>query len=133
MEVMRDKDTAWKESEPATFSGRGRIKRLPDYTGDPNVRVYRVEFDPTVRTNWHTHSGLQILLVAEGKCRLQKEGGPVQEIGAGDMAFFPASEKHWHGASPDGGMTHIAINLGAETNWLEPVTDEQYSKFYKQV
>ena len=127
MEIIRNDEIAWELSDPARFSGKGRIKRLPGRDGDPAIRAYRVEFEPTVRTNWHTHSGVQILLIVEGKCRVQKQGEAIQEVGVGDMVYIAPGEKHWHGASPDTRMTHIALNLNAETTWLEPVSDEQYA------
>ena len=84
-----------------------------------------VTFEPRARTAWHTHPKGQILVVAAGAGRVQREGGPVEEIRPGDVVLIPAGEKHWHGASPDKAMTHIAINE-APTNWMDKVTDEQY-------
>ena len=52
----------------------------------------------------------------------------MREVTAGDTVSIAAGEKHWHGASPDTAMTHVAINLDATTEWLEPVTDEEYRR-----
>jgi quercetin dioxygenase-like cupin family protein len=41
--------------------------------------------------------------------RLQRLGGPIEEIRPGDVVWFPPGEKHWHGAAPTTAMTHIAI------------------------
>jgi quercetin dioxygenase-like cupin family protein len=71
------------------------------------------------------------LLVTAGLGRVQREGGPVESIRPGDIVWFPAGEKHWHGASPDCAMTHIAIAEaldGKVVEWMEKVTDEQYRK-----
>ena len=35
-------------------------------------------------------------------------GGPIEEIRPGDVVWFEPGEKHWHGASPNAAMTHIA-------------------------
>jgi quercetin dioxygenase-like cupin family protein len=62
---------------------------------------------------------------------VQREGGPVAEIRAGDVVWFAAGEKHWHGASATTAMQHIAINEaldGKAVEWLEPVSDEEYSR-----
>jgi quercetin dioxygenase-like cupin family protein len=62
---------------------------------------------------------------------VQKEGGTVEEIHPGDIVWFDANEKHWHGASPTVGMTHIAIQeqLGGKVvDWMEKVSDDQYHK-----
>jgi quercetin dioxygenase-like cupin family protein len=36
--------------------------------------------------------------------------GLVQEIRPGDVVWIPPGQKHWHGATPTSGMTHVAIN-----------------------
>ena len=78
-------------------------------------------FEPGAATNWHTHSDVQILYVVEGRCAIQTWGGVVEVAEAGDVVRFAPGEKHWHGATADGPMTHVAINLGESTEWLEPV------------
>ncbi len=97
----------------------------------PGAGLFRVLFEPGARTNWHTHPEGQFLYVVTGTGRAQREGEPVVEIEAGDVVYFAPDEKHWHGASPDTFMVHIAINpaLSTEggTDWMEPVTDEQYA------
>lgn len=91
------------------------------------VNIYRVEFDAGARTHWHTHTGPQWLLVVEGRVRVQKWGEPVQDLAAGDAAVIEPGEKHWHGAAPGSRGTHLAVNIKAATEWLEPVSDEQYA------
>lgn len=47
-----------------------------------------------------------------------------------DVVWFPAGEKHWHGAAPTEAMTHLAIqeHLDGETaDWMEKVSDDQYT------
>jgi len=51
----------------------------------------------------------QALLVLSGLGRVQREGGPIEVIRPGDIVWFAPGEKHWHGASPDCAMSHIAI------------------------
>lgn len=94
------------------------------------VRASRVSFEPGARTAWHTHPLGQSLHVLSGLGRVQTWGGPVREIRPGDTVWIPPGEKHWHGASPDAGMVHIAIQEaldGSQVNWMEHVTDEQYA------
>jgi quercetin dioxygenase-like cupin family protein len=97
----------------------------------PDAGVFRVLFEPKARTNWHTHPEGQILYVVTGEGRAQQEGEPVVEIGPGDVVYFAPGEKHWHGAGPDTFMVHMAINpantTGGGTDWMEPVTDEEYA------
>lgn len=86
-----------------------------------------VTFEPGARTAWHTHPLGQTLIVTSGKGRVQREGGPVEEIGLGDIVWFPPGEKHWHGAAPDTAMSHIAIaeadESGSVVTWLEMGSD----------
>jgi quercetin dioxygenase-like cupin family protein len=73
----------------------------------------------------------QTLIVMSGCGWVQREGGPVEEIRPGDVVWFEPVEKHWHGATPNTAMTHIAIAEaldGKAVDWLEKVSDEQYLK-----
>jgi quercetin dioxygenase-like cupin family protein len=88
-----------------------------------------VTFEPGARTAWHTHPLGQVLIVTFGCGWAQREGGPVEEIRPGDVVWFQAGEKHWHGATATTAMTHIAIQEALDGNavdWMEKVTDEQY-------
>ena len=83
------------------------------------------------RTAWHTHPLGQTLIVTSGLGRVQREGGPIEEIRPGDVIWFPPGEKHWHGATPTTAMAHSAIQEalnGKQVDWLEQVSDEQYRK-----
>ena len=126
MQVFRAPDIALEGADPKNFRGDARVKRLATAEGGEPVAVYWVDFEPGGRTNWHTHSGVQLLLVTKGRGRLQKWGEPVLEIGAGDTAYIAPNEKHWHGAAPGTRMVHFAVNLNLRTTWLEPVSEEQY-------
>lgn len=88
-----------------------------------------VTFEPGARTAWHTHPLGQTLIINAGVGLIRQWGSPVQEMRPGDVMWIPPGVKHWHGASPTGGMTHIAINEaldGKAVDWMEKVTDEQY-------
>jgi len=94
------------------------------------VRAVRVAFAPSARTAWHTHPLGQTLHVTQGIGRFCKEGEAVIEIRAGDTVFIPPNIRHWHGASPDHGMVHIAIHEaldGSHVSWQEPVSDSDYN------
>jgi len=126
MKRLDVRDLAGKPGDPAYFTGAVTLRPLGGTEPPSNVKLIRVEFPAGARTNWHTHSGVQVLVVAAGRCRFQHAGGPVEEAGTGETIWIPAGEKHWHGATPDAAMAHIAVNIDFETEWLEPVTDEQY-------
>jgi len=71
----------------------------------------------------------QTLIVTEGLGRVQRWGGPIEDIRPGDVIWFPPGEKHWHGATPTTAVTYIAIQeqlSGSTVDWMELVSDEQY-------
>jgi quercetin dioxygenase-like cupin family protein len=111
------------------FTGSFRIDAPFKGSGDARVGGATVTFDPGARTAWHTHPLGQTLLVLSGLGLVQRAGGPIEAIRPGDIVWFPPGEKHWHGASPDCAMSHIAIaeaRDGKSVDWMEKVTDEQY-------
>ncbi|WP_329113516.1 (R)-mandelonitrile lyase [Streptomyces sp. NBC_01465] len=78
------------------------------------IRMFSVHFAPGARTAWHTHPHGQILHVTEGEGLVQREGGPVEPIRAGDTVWIEPGERHWHGAGPRTFMTHLAVVEAAE-------------------
>ena len=112
------------------FTGTVRIDPLFQPHDPGRAAAAAVTFEPGARTAWHTHPLGQTLIVTAGAGRAQRWGGPIEEIRPGDVVWFPAGEKHWHGASPTTAMTHIAIQEsldGKAVEWLEQVSDAQYS------
>ena len=113
------------------FTGTVRIDPLFQTSAPARAAGASVTFEPGARTAWHTHPLGQTLIVTSGCGWVQKWGGPVEEIRPGDVVLFAPGEKHWHGASPNTAMTHIAIQEaqdGKVVNWMEQVSDEQYRK-----
>jgi quercetin dioxygenase-like cupin family protein len=127
MKQFQGDEIPFEPADSNNFVGSARVKRLPlvEQPGQ-SVIVYLVAFEPGARTNWHRHSAPQLLLVKEGRGLVQKWGEPVRAIAAGDAVAIEPNEKHWHGAGPETRMTHFAVNLTLTTEWLEPVSDDQY-------
>lgn len=126
-----------------TRAGSRPINAVPsqNFTGAVNVEMLHfpedperasagtVRFPPGGRTAWHSHPLGQTLVVTAGIGRVQRWGGPLQEIDVGDVVHIPADVKHWHGAARDSAMTHIAITevlAATAAQWMEQVTDAQY-------
>ena len=126
MKSFQGNDAPFEPADPKNFVGRARVKRFALVDGSQPVIVYLVEFDAGGRTNWHTHSAPQLLLVKEGRGLVQKWGEPARKIQAGDAVTIEPHEKHWHGAAWGTAMAHFAVNLNLTTQWLEPVSDDQY-------
>jgi quercetin dioxygenase-like cupin family protein len=113
------------------FTGTVRIDPLFQPNEFRRAAAATVTFEPGARTAWHTHPLGQTLIVLSGVGWVQREGGPIEEIHPGDIVWFSAGEKHWHGASPSMAMSHIAIQEqlnGKVVDWMEHVSDEQYRK-----
>ena len=113
------------------FTGAVRIDSLFQPNEHRRAAAATVTFEPGARTAWHTHPLGQTLIVTAGLGWAQREGGTIEEIRPGDIVWFPAGEKHWHGASPTMAMTHIAIQEqldGKVVDWMEKVSDEQYRR-----
>ena len=129
MEIKRSGSQPSTRGPADWFTGFVRIDPL--FPANPPARTAgnAVTFEPGARTAWHTHPLGQVLIVTVGCGRVQRWGGPVEEIHPGDVVWFSPQEKHWHGAAPATAMTHIAIQEsldGKPVEWMEKVSDEQY-------
>jgi quercetin dioxygenase-like cupin family protein len=129
MEIKRSGSQPSGKGPAEYFTGTVRIDPLFTPPDPARVAMALVTFEPGARTAWHTHPLGQTLIVTAGSGRVQREGGPIEEIHPGDVVFFSPGEKHWHGAAPTTAMSHIAIQEklnGSPVDWMEQVTDEQY-------
>ena len=130
MKITRSGSTASAKGPGDWFTGIVRIDALFTADGGARAAGNAVTFEPGARTAWHTHPLGQVLIVTFGAGRVQRDGGPIEEIRPGDVVWFEPGEKHWHGASPSAALTHIAIQEaldGKAVEWLEHVTDDQYT------
>ncbi len=109
MEIKRVGSQASTKGPADWFTGAVRIDPLLQPPAPARVVGASVTFEPGARTAWHTHPLGQTLIVLAGCGRAQRQGGPVETIHPGDVVWIPPGEKHWHGAAPTTGMTHIAI------------------------
>jgi quercetin dioxygenase-like cupin family protein len=129
MEIRRAGTQASGKAPSDWFTGTVRIDPLFQAPDPALMQCAGVTFEPGARTNWHTHPLGQTLIVTAGCGRVQREGGPIEEIRPGDVVWFPPGEKHWHGAAPTTSLSHIAIQErqnGKTVEWLEAVSDKQY-------
>ncbi len=135
------------------FIGQSYLAVLDTVSGLCNVT-----FEPCCRNNWHIHhQAVQVLVCVSGRGWYQELGKEPVELKPGTVVTVPAGTKHWHGAAADSWMQHLAYftaqqpgfrnelmeqreqsearfnsaesrQKSSETQWLEPVDDEQYSK-----
>jgi quercetin dioxygenase-like cupin family protein len=129
MEITRAGSQPSAKGPVDWFTGTVRIDPLFQAPAPGRVGGVAVTFEPGARTAWHTHPLGQTLIVTAGAGRVQRWGGPIEDIRPGDVVWFPPGEKHWHGASPTTAMTHIAVQEqldGKAVEWLEHVSDADY-------
>jgi quercetin dioxygenase-like cupin family protein len=132
MDIKRNGTRPSGKGSADSFTGAVRVDPLFQ-AGDPmRLSAASVTFEPGARTAWHSHPMGQTLIVTTGSGWVQAWGGPVQEIGPGDVIWTPPGEKHWHGAKATTSITHIAVQEalnGKVVDWMEKVGDDLYPNF----
>ncbi|WP_069883833.1 (R)-mandelonitrile lyase [Streptomyces luteocolor] len=112
------------------FTGSVWLDEIAAPPAPSRLRMFSVHFAPGAHTAWHTHPHGQVLHVTEGEGFVQREGGPVEPIRAGDTVWIEPGEAHWHGAGPRTFMTHLATveaaEDGATVDWGAHVDAETY-------
>ena len=137
MDTSEDQGTLFLKGERAPadyFTGVAWVKNLVPADDTFNTVIANVVFEPGARNNWHTHPGGQVLIVTDGTGYYQEKGKPIQVLHKGDVVKILPDVEHWHGASPDGELTHIAVNTNSQKGvvvWLNRVTDEEYHNVYE--
>jgi quercetin dioxygenase-like cupin family protein len=121
MKVTRLAEAPDEPFHQPTFSGP--VTRR-DYGAleEPGGTALLVSFPAGVRTDWHSHPGGQVLYVVDGHGRVGTRDGEVVRVTPGDLVYAPPGEEHWHGASTDEPMRHLALSFG-DTAWGDPVED----------
>lgn len=130
MKVTHKQDRPVMQGPDAWFTGDVSLEMLFAAEEPGRMSAGTVTFQPGARTAWHSHPYGQALIVTDGHGLVQKWGDSIQEIVPGDVVWFPANEKHWHGAAPDSSMSHVAIQEaqeGTSADWMEKVDDDIYS------
>jgi quercetin dioxygenase-like cupin family protein len=124
MQIIRAADQDHRDGPAEHFTGEVDMLALDG----PGALLVR--FAPSARTAWHTHPHGQTLYVVSGVARIGREGSAVEQAHAGDTVRFEPGERHWHGASPEGLMAHVALartdEKGLPTYWEGHVSDEEY-------
>jgi quercetin dioxygenase-like cupin family protein len=105
---------------PPRFTGTSTAMDAKDLT------IARRRFEAGARTYWHSHPRGQLLLVEQGRMRLQKKGQAVRELGAGESDYTAANILHWHGAAPGEAAVQINGGFGGVTTWSDEVTADEY-------
>lgn len=129
--IQVTRKTAPQEAAPDHFTGKVSVESLFASPGSGSYSGGVVNFQAGARTAWHTHPAGQTLIILSGQGLVQAEGEPALEMRPGDVVWIPANVRHWHGASPNHEMSHVAIaepENGSTVKWKEHVNDQQYGK-----
>lgn len=128
-EILHAGDQASVKGSSSIFTGNVRQDPIARADENSHNSITVVTFEPGARTFWHTHPAGQRLLVVSGKGLVGTADGRTDVVRAGDYIWCPPAVKHWHGATPETAMSHIALTNvkdGKSVDWLEAVSDEQY-------
>ena len=114
----------------SSFTGTVHIDGVRTPDEQSTIGSAHVRFSPGARTAWHHHPKGQTLYVTDGIGLVGIRNG-VQEIRPGDVVYIEPGEEHWHGATPDRFMAHVAMQEADENGqvvtWLDHVTDDEYN------
>jgi quercetin dioxygenase-like cupin family protein len=116
-----------------TFTGDVWVDAIAaPQSDDQRMIVGRVRFTPGARTAWHSHERGQTLHITEGVALLGSRDGQVIRATPGQTIYTLPGEEHWHGATPDNFMEHLALlengdDPSTTTRWLDHVTDDEYT------
>jgi quercetin dioxygenase-like cupin family protein len=131
MKITRT-DNATNKGPADWFSGDVYIDTIRNPDEQTKIGAANVHFTPGAHTAWHTHPKGQTLFVLEGVGLCQREDGPIEVIRSGDVVYFEPNENHWHGATKDRLMVHIAIqevdDQDQVVTWGKHLTDEEYAQ-----
>ena len=115
-----------QQGEIATAAQSNFMGGNPSRVDSEELRSIRLLFPAGSRSNWHTHSWGQLLMIEEGRGRTQVRGEPVHEMLPGQPWFTGAGIEHWHGAAPGEDALQMTIYEGT-VDWMDPVSDYEYS------
>jgi 4-carboxymuconolactone decarboxylase len=122
-----------EKAKNVNHTGDVWLSELNKADSDINTQISLAVFAPNAKLNWHTHSGGQILLIIEGTGYYQEKAKPAQIVQKGDIVKCLPNVEHWHGSTPNSGVTYLAVSPKSTTTWLHPVTAEEYLKLEKPV
>ncbi|MCA0873787.1 cupin domain-containing protein [Seohaeicola saemankumensis] len=129
MEILKAGSRPTLKARSEWFTGTVWQDPVIEAPEPARLRALRVHFEPGARTAWHTHPLGQTLYVLTGVGLVGLRGQAPQVIRPGDTVWIPPGEEHWHGAGPETGMAHLAMQEaldGSVAVWLEHVTDADY-------
>lgn len=116
----------------SSFTGEVLIETIRGPREGSQMAMNHVHFTPGARTHWHWHPAGQTLYGTTGRGLVVTRSGEVLTLEPGRTVWIPPQEEHWHGALAGSLMSHIAAQEadehGEAVTWLEPVSDEEFTR-----
>ena len=129
MKIFKFESRTQKKAPSDWFHGKVMQDTIIEAPAPARVRAVKVSFEPKARTAWHSHPLGQTLFVVSGVGLVGLRDASPKIIKTGDSIWIPPNQEHWHGATKDSSMEHIAIHEeldGRVADWLEHVIDDEY-------
>ncbi len=112
-------------------TGAFLVRMILSSRTEGEMTAMRAFVPPGIVTHWHSHPRGQLLFVVDGVGLVQREGGEVIEVRAGDAVWFAPDERHWHGATPTSPFSYLSVQPvknGTAVAWLGPVDERVLSR-----
>ena len=130
MKITQNNSVPTGKGPAERFTGNVYVDPIRNPDEQTAIGAAHVRFTPGARTAWHHHPKGQTLYVTDGVGYVCRRGGEPELIKPGDVIYIEPGEEHWHGATEDRFMAHVAMQQadehGSVVTWLEHVTDEEY-------
>jgi quercetin dioxygenase-like cupin family protein len=124
MEIASGGSGTFERGDDGRFSGEVWLRST--LASDDGTNIGIVHFSPGSRTHWHRHEGGQFLFGISGRGRVRSRGEAGHVLEPGDVIHVGSDEWHFHGATRDAPLVHLAVNVGGAPEWGEPVADADY-------
>lgn len=129
IEITHAEQRTTNRAPARAYTGEATFETLFAQGERSSMMAVNVSFEPGARTVWHNHPAGQYLIVTAGTGWVQQRGGPKREVREGDVVWTPPGVFHWHGATTESAMSHLAVwqfvnGSGGEVG--EHVSDQVY-------
>jgi quercetin dioxygenase-like cupin family protein len=128
MEVARASEGRFDHGEEARFTGDVWLRQTLTAADGTNIGV--VHFAPGSRTHWHRHPSGQWLYGVAGRGRVRTRGQAGSILEPGNVFYVGPDEWHFHGATPEAPVVHVAVNGGGAPELGGPVDDSDYGESF---
>ena len=118
--VIVDSGKSTNTGSADKFSGKAIVSSMFKAPASSHYRGGIVSFEKGAKPAWHTHPNGQTLIVISGKGYVQQKGEEKLLMEEGSVVTIPPDTLHWHGATDESPMAHVAISTpeaGSTVSW----------------